>query len=81
MKKELAIKQILEDFESKAILTNREKEILIKYIKGDSIVKIADETNQGTATVSKIIAELKIKYKNYKELEIAKLKLFQQKNI
>lgn len=77
MKKELAIKQILDDFESKAILTNREKDVLIRYIKGDSIVKIADETSQGTATVSKIIAQLKAKYKNYKDLEIAKLKLFQ----
>lgn len=76
MKKELAVKQIFEDFENKTILTDREKDVLIRYVKGDSIIKIADETSQGTATVSKIIAELKIKYKNYRDLEIAKLKLF-----
>lgn len=77
MKRELAIKQIFDDFTNKTILTDKETEVLILYIKGDSIVKIADETSQGTATVSKIIAQLKIKYKNYKDLEIAKLKLFQ----
>lgn len=77
MKKELAAKPIFDDFVSKTILTDREKEVLIKYIKGDSIIKIADETTQGTATVSKIISEIKIKYHNYKELEVAKLKLFQ----
>lgn len=77
MKRELAIKQIFDDFTNKTILTDKETEVLILYVKGDSIVKIADETNQGTATVSKIIAQLKTKYKNYKDLEIAKLKLFQ----
>lgn len=77
MKKELVIRQIYDDFTNKVILTDREKEVLIKYIKGDSIVKIATDTMQGTATVSKIIAQLKSKYNSYKQLEIAKLKLFQ----
>ena len=40
MKKELVIRQIYDDFTNKVILTDREKEVLIKYIKGDSIVKI-----------------------------------------
>lgn len=77
MKKELAVKQILDDFISKTILTEREQEVLIKYVQGDSIVKISEETNQSTATVSKLIAQLKVKYKNYKKLELAKLQLFQ----
>lgn len=76
MKKELAIKQIRDDFMLKTILTDKEQEVLVRYIRGDSIVKIANETTQGTATVSKTIAQLKIKYKIYKELEIAKLQLF-----
>lgn len=58
MKRELAIKQIFDDFTNKTILTDKETEVLILYIKGDSIVKIANETSQGTATVSKIIAQL-----------------------
>lgn len=78
MKKELAVRQIYDDFVSKVILTENEKEVLLKYIKGNSIVKIAEDTMQGTATVSRIIAQLKEKYENYKKLELAKLFLLQQ---
>lgn len=77
MKKELANKVIRDDFISKTILSEREIEILTLYIKGESIVKIADTTSQGTATVSVVIARLKEKYKIYKQLELAKLQLFQ----
>lgn len=77
MKKELAIKQIYDDFTSKIILTDNEKDILLRYIRKDSIIKIANDTNQGTTTVSRIIAEIKEKYYNYKQLEIAKLVLLQ----
>lgn len=75
MRKELSVKQIFDDFVSKTILNDDEIEILIKYIKKESIVKIANDTKQSTATISRIIAELKIKYDNYKKLEIAKLLL------
>lgn len=75
MKKELSIKQIYDDFISKTILTDDEKEVLFRYVKGESIVKIAEETIQGTATVSRIISQLKQKYENYKKLELAKLLL------
>lgn len=78
MKKELAIKQIFDDFTNKIILTDSEKEILVRYIKGESIVKMAEETAQGTATISKIIAQLKEKYGDYKRLELAKLLLLKQ---
>lgn len=77
MKKELAIKQIFDDFVSKTILNDNEKDILIRYIKGDSIVKISTDTSQSTASVSRTVATLKEKYNNYKKLEIAKLKLLQ----
>lgn len=75
MRKELSIKQIFDDFVSKTILNDDEIEILVKYIKKESIVKIANDTKQSTATISRIIAELKTKYDNYKKLEIAKLLL------
>jgi uncharacterized protein YerC len=77
MKKELSVKQIFDDFINKTILNDDEINILIKYIKGDSIVKIANDTAQSTATISRTIASLKDKYQNYKNLEIAKLILLQ----
>lgn len=73
MKKELSVKLIFEDFISKTILTDNEKDVLIRYIKDDSIIKISAETCQSERTVSRIIASLKIKYNNYKDLEITKL--------
>lgn len=79
MKKELAIKQIFNDFTNKTILTDNEKDILIRYIKNDSIVKISNDTSQSQSSVSRTIAMLKEKYNNYKKLEIAKLILLQGK--
>lgn len=77
MRKELAIKQIYDDFTSKITLTDNEKDILDRYIKNQTIIKIADETKQGTTTVSRVIADIKEKYSNYKKLELAKLVLLQ----
>lgn len=78
MKKELAIKGIFNDFKSKVILNDLEEEILIEYIKGETIVKISNDLAQSTSTVSRIIAELKEKYKSYKKLEMTKLMLFKK---
>ena len=79
MKKELSVKQIYDDFKSKIILSEIEEEVLTMYIKDYSIVKIADKTMQSTSTVSRIISEIKLKYNNYKNLEIAKLNIFKKK--
>ena len=79
MKKELAIKQIREDFINKVMLSENEIDVLERYIKKHSIVKIAEDTRQGTATISRIIAEIKLKYEDYKKLEIAKLMLLTNK--
>ena len=79
MKHELSLKQIFDDFTDKTIMSNDEVEVLIMYVKGDSIVKIPDETCQSTASVSRIIAELKEKYKNYKKVQVAKLRVFDKK--
>lgn len=78
MKQELCIKQIYDDFTSKVFLNEIEKEVLLLYINKETIVKIADEISQGTATVSRIIAEIKEKYENYKKLEIAKLNILKK---
>ena len=78
MKKELSAKPIFDDFKSKVILTDLEVEVLTRYIKGNSIVKIADEVKQSTSTISRTIANLKEKYINYKKLELAKLMLFKR---
>lgn len=78
MRKELAIKIIYDDFINKTILTENEKDILIRYIKNNSIVKIANDTSQSERTVSRIIANLKEKYKNYKKLELSKLEVFKK---
>ena len=80
MKKDLAIKQIFDDFTDKIMLSDNEKDVLKRYIKNDSIVKIANDTTQGTATISRIIASIKEKYDKYKKLEIAKLKLLTNEN-
>ena len=80
MKKDLAIKQIYDDFIDKIVLSDNEKDVLKRYIKNDSIVKIANDTMQGTATISRIIASIKRKYDNYKKLEIVKLKLLINEN-
>lgn len=77
MRKELAIKQIFNDFTSKIILTDNEMDILLRYIKNDSIVKIANDTMQSQSSVSRAIANIKNKYNDYKKLEIAKLILLQ----
>ena len=76
MKKELSVKLIYDDFINKIILTDIEKEVLDLYIKGVSNIAMANKLSMGTATVSRIIADLKDKYDNYKKLEIEKLKLF-----
>ena len=79
MKKDLCIKQIYDDFLDKVVLLDIEKQVLDLYIRNESIVKIADIICQGTSNVSRIIAELKIKYDKYKKLEMAKLEIFSKK--
>lgn len=76
MKKELCIKEIFNDFINKVILSEIEEDILTRYIKNESIVKMAQDLSMGTATISRIIADLKEKYEKYKKIEIARLKLF-----
>ena len=78
MKKELSIKQIYDDFKNKVLLSDNEKDVLERYIKNDSIIKIANDTSQSERTVSRIIANLKDKYNKYKEIELARLRLFKK---
>lgn len=78
MKREIANKQIYDDFISKTVLNDNEKDVLDRYIKNNSIVKIAEDTKQSTATVSRIIASIKEKYSDYKKLELAKLMILKR---
>ena len=79
MKRELAIKQLYDDFIIKVILTENERDILDRYIKGDTYVKIALDTSQSYSSVSRTIMDLKVKYETYKKLELTKLILFKEK--
>lgn len=78
MKKDLAIKQLYNDFIIKVTLTENEKDILDRYIRGDTLTKISMDTTQSYSTISRTIVDLKIKYETYKRLEIAKLTLLQK---
>ena len=78
MKKDLSIKQLYDDFIIKVTLTENEKDILDRYLKGDTLTKISLDTSQSYSTISRIIVDLKRKYETYKRLEIAKLTLLQK---
>lgn len=79
MKKELSSMQIFSDFINKTILSENEIDVLKRYVKGETIIKIASETAQSTSSVSRTISDLKEKYQKYKEYELAKLILLQGK--
>lgn len=76
MIKELSNKIIFDDFVNKTILTPDELKILEMLIKKFSIIKISSELSMSDRNVSRIIKDLKIKYKNYKKLELAKNDIF-----
>lgn len=79
MKRDLAVKQLYDDFIVKVILTENEKDILDRYIRGDTYVNMAMETTQSYSTISRTISDLKAKYEIYKKLELTKLTLFEKK--
>lgn len=76
MIKELCNKIIYDDFISKVTLTEDEKQVLNLLIKKNSIVYISQKINTSDRTVARIVKDLKIKYKNYKKIEIAKYDIF-----
>lgn len=76
MVKELSNKIIYEDFKSKVILTEDEEKILNLLLKKYSIIKISDECGMSDRNVSRIISEIKKKYKDYRTIELAKLGVF-----
>ena len=79
MKNDLAIKQLYDDFVIKVTLRDNEKDILDRYIKGDTYVNMSMETQQSYSNVSRTITDLKNKYEVYKQLELMKLNLLQRK--
>lgn len=79
MKDDLSIKQLYDDFIIKVTLTENEKDILDRYIRGDTYVNMSMETQQSYSNVSRTITALKNKYETYKQLELTKLILLQRK--
>lgn len=73
MKRELSNKIIFNDFVNKTILNEAEQEILLRYIKNESIVQISEAMAQSTSSISRTIAQIKEKYCDYKKLEVSKL--------
>lgn len=76
MIEELSAKIIYDDFINKTFLTDDEKKVLDMLIIKESLVKIATETNMSERNVSRVIKNIKEKYKKYKELQLAILNLF-----
>lgn len=76
MIKELSNKIIYNDFKNKVILTDDEEKILDMLLKKYSIIKISEECNMSDRNVSRIIKEIKMKYNDYKKIELAKLGVF-----
>lgn len=80
MKKSLSLDIIYNDFISKVKLSASEKDILDRYLKNDSVVKISMDVSLSYSSVSRIISNLKSKYENYRQLEVVKTKLLSDKN-
>lgn len=76
MKTELAIKQIYEDFISKVMLDNDERQVLDMFLKNYSYIKIGDTIGMSDRNVGRIMRIVKQKYENYRKLEVSKLELF-----
>lgn len=79
MKKTLSLDIIYNDFITKVKLSEIEKEVLDHYLNNDSIVKISMDVSLSYSTVSRIICDLKLKYENYKKIELVKLTLLSDK--
>lgn len=79
MKEDLAIKQLYDDFIIKVTLTDNEKDILDRYVKGDTYVKMSIDTKQSYSNIARTINDLKYKYEIYKKLELIKLNLLMKK--
>ena len=80
MKRALSLDIIYNDFINKVKLSDIEMNVLNKYLKSESLVKISMDVALSYSSVSRIISNLKIKYENYRKLEIVKLDLLSNKN-
>ena len=76
MIKELSNKYIYEDFIYKTKLTEDEQKVLDMLIKRWSIIKISQEICMSDRNVGRVIRDLKDKYNNYKQIEVAILEIF-----
>lgn len=79
MKRTLSLDVIYKDFISKVRLSDVEKEVLDRYLRNESLVKISMDVALSYSSVSRIISDLKVKYENYRKLELVKLTLLNEK--
>lgn len=75
MRKTLSLDVIYNDFIKKVKLSDIEIDILDRYLRNDSIIKISMDVSMSYSSVSRIITNIKSKYENYREIEIVKLNL------
>ena len=71
----LKMKYIYDDFISKVNLTEEQIKILDMYINKETGIKISMELGMSPRTLGNEIRKIKNLYNNYKDLELAKLKL------
>ena len=79
MKKALSLDIIYNDFINKVTLSSTEKDILDRYLRNESIVKISIDVSLSYSSVSRVISNLKSKYESYKKMEIVKIGLLNSK--
>ena len=81
MRRELSNKIIFNDFVNNVYLTEDEEKVLEMYVKRYSLIKMADVIGMSDRNVSRILRQIKGKYKDFKKIESAKLEVFNsQKN-
>lgn len=76
MRRALSNKTIYDDFIYKVRLTEDEEKILEMYLLQYSLVKIGLECSMSERTVGRILKNIRDKYNDYKQLELAKHDIF-----
>ena len=79
MRKSLSLDVIYNDFINKVKLSECEKDVLDRYLKNESLVKISMDVALSYSSVSRIVSNLKNKYELYKEMELVKINMLNDK--
>ena len=79
MIRELSCKLIYDEFLVKEKLTKEEIKVLDMLLEHHTIVKISQLCSMSESVVSRHIKRIKIKYSDYKKIELSKLDIFDKK--